>query len=598
MSDAALDATADALARHALAALPEAPTRADLAALAPPLGRLLSARLDAELDRATPASAWTDADATADATAAWRSAAEPTLHVPADRRQSVVERATVRALAHLVRPADTLAAVAFEGEAGPLPVGVALARIGAFGPYPYLVQIAERYIERKDLSHIDRAGLERLLRRIDRRMVSAFSADDWMALLQPLLDWVGPIGRPPGTVPAGLLRALFEAKGATALHDAMEEIDTVDAQTIYGLVATALAPDDAASVPQAPAATPTSAEGDLQEQTVQPDAASPLPPSEHVGDGLDTDGGEPSSSASDGGASPEAEQSPATVESTSPPLAPPGERSETDEPDASGLPDETPAEESPDPPADGHAPPVIGSRYATPEFDAVDDSDVIGSPRPLDPVESVRDAVAEPEETAPPAAPAAPDLDMDDVEQTDEGVPPPPSASAPDEDEPLWLRLAREQAGKPEPAAADEPDEDEPLWKRFAQSDLAERLPDLPAEGDETAPPDEILPQVPAAQQPLPTPPRAATPGLFLEDLEAKVLGEGAQERRDWYVANLFGGSPGEYHRTLKAIDAAGSYTDATAIISSEILRKRSVSPYTDCAVAFIDAVQAQFEGR
>ena len=599
MSDAALDATADALARRALAALPEAPTRADLAALAPPLGRLLSARLDAELDRAAPASAWVDADATAEARAAWRAAAEPTLRVPAGQRQSVVAQATGRALAHLVRPADTLAAVAFEGESGPLPIDRALARVRAFGPYPYLVQIAERYVERKELSHIDRAGLERLLRRIDRRMVSAFSADDWMTLLRPLLDWVGPSGRPPGTVPTGLLRALFQAKGATALADALDEVDSVDAATLHGLVTAAL--PEAASPPTAPApeAKPSTppAEGPPSEAS-EPPTTSETGPEDRASDGA---GQDEASSLQDRDevSEPESGAPDSTVWSTSAPLAPPAERQpspwEADEAEAHPDPPEAPeaAEEDPEPEAEveGHAPPVIGSRYATPEFDDVDDSDVLGPPRPLAPMEAVRDVIAEPEAEPEAAEDAPPHPPVLDVEPPAEAPSAPATASAPmpDDDEPLWQRLARERGQEPPPPPPDEPDEDEPLWKRFAQSDLAERLPESDA-ATETPPGSPTPPAVPAA--------RAATPGLFLEDLEAKVLGDGAQERRDWYVAELFGGSPGEYHRTLAAIDAAPTYTDATAVISSEVLRKRSISPYTDCAVAFIDAVQAQFEAR
>ena len=83
-----------------------------------------------------------------------------------------------------------------------------------------------------------------------------------------------------------------------------------------------------------------------------------------------------------------------------------------------------------------------------------------------------------------------------------------------------------------------------------------------------------------------------------LDTLETRVLGDGARERRDTFVAELFDGSPSAYHRTLDRIDRSASYTEATGIISSDILRAHSVNPYTESMVAFIDAVQDHFDRR
>ena len=562
MSDAALDATADALTRRALAALPETPSRTDVDALAPPLARVLAARLDAELDRATPTTDWVDAEATADAREAWREAARASLHLPAAVRDAEVEGAVRRALEHLIRPADTLAAVAFEGEAGALPVETVLSRIRAFGPYPYLAQITERYVERKDLTHLDRAGLERLLRRIDRRMVSAIGPDEWLMLLEPLVAWAGPAGHPPGTLPTALLRPLFQAKGATALHDALDEIDTVDPATLRGLLTSVLAPDPAPRLASEPGR--QTGESDRPAVPVPP----PQPESQPISDVP------PAPSAPD---APEAGPPEAGPPEASPPEADafeaePSEKREAGEPEAD--------DEAPDVPR----PPVIGSRYGSPEFEAPLDSVVLGAPRPVPPMDAVRDAVTEPAESAPtPPVVRVPAPDVPSMEP----VAPPDLGSAgepPPEEEPLWQRLARERGA--EPATPPEPaDEDVPLWKRFAQSDLAERLP------EPTAPPSDPPPGAPVPDDR----PSGAGPSS-LDELEARVLGAEASDRRAWYIDELFGGSPAEYHRTLAAIDRAASYTDATALISSEVLRKRRVNPYTDCAVAFIDAVQERFE--
>ena len=558
-------ATADALAHRALDALPATVGRADLDALAPPLGRLLEARLDQAVDQATAASPWVDTEdwRVASAQRAWRAAVEGAVRIPAAEREAEVRQAAHRALSHLVRPADTMAAVAFEGHAAPLPAHVALGRIRTFGPYPYLPQIAERYVERKGLGHIDRAGLERLLRRIDRRMVSTFGADDWLALLAPLIDWVGPAGSPPGTVPSALLRPLFLAKGADDLHDALDHTDAVDAGTLRSLVAETLSETSTLSGPSALAEPPA------------PAGAPAETPAAETGTGDRQPEPDPSDPASS--------ESSATHPSGSDPS------------------------EDPEP-----GPPVIGSRYGTPEFEPVHESEVLGPPRPVvtpdhatdgdqtetaGPMDDVRDAVARPSPEPPPHhAPLVPVLDLsppsappnDDAPAdavpgqsapADPGLAPPADENGPDEDdEPLWQRLARTQDAAPPPPG---PDEDTPLWKRFAQSDLAERLPDTVDDGDT---PVALSAGGPAAGS--------------LDGLEARVLGDGARERRDWFVAELFGGSDADYHRTLEAIDRAPTYTDATAVISAEVLRKRSVSPYTDGAVAFIDAVQAGFERR
>ncbi len=587
--------TADALARRALAALPAAVGRADLDALAPPVGRLLAGRLDAALDQATPASPWVSGDRVEAALDAWRQAARAAVRIPAGEREAEVRQATERALAHLVRPAETLAAVAFEHEDGPLPAAVALGRTRAFGPYPYLPQIAERYVERKGLDHVDRAGLERLLLRIDRRMVSAFGADDWLALLAPLFEWVGPVGRPAGAVPADLLRPLLRAKGADVLADALDGLDAVDAETLRTLFARVLpAPsqDAAEAIPEtAPASAPPpeTSEDDLSGAAGPEPPASALPESEQPAPSSSEDPDEAPSLDDEAQADPAREE--AGPSQPEPPASQP-------DADASAL-AETPG-------GDDFRPPVIGSRYGTPEFEGADESEVLGPPRPVsrgsreeDPMGEVREAVAD-EAPEPRSAPPVPVVDLPppdgpraplaadepDGPNTPGGADPEPADPEPDDqeepdDEPLWMRLAHGRSPEPQPAPPTEADEDTPLWKRFAQSDLAERLPD---------PDPPFLSGSPAADA-------SGAPGSP-DTLEARVLGADAHERRDWFVAELFGGSPDDYRETLGAIDRAPTYTEATAVISAEILRKRSVSPYTDCAVAFIDAVQARFERR
>ena len=242
-------------------------------------------------------------------------------------------------------------------------------------------------------------------------------------------------------------------------------------------------------------------------------------------------------------------------------------------------------------------------------------------------MDEVRDALAEPPESAgddvepvepPRPAPPVPDLGLPeplvptesprlgDAPVTPEPPPVQPETvrkTPPDDDEPLWKRLAREQGAPPLPAtpattAAPTPSDDEPLWKRFANSDLAARLPDPPAPPRSLA--DEIV-----ADEPNPDdgPDSTVTPSAGLQPdspeldaLERRVLGDTDRERRSWYLSKLFGGSPSAYHSTLTQIDQATTYTDATAIFSTEVLQRYQVSPFTDVAAAFIDDVQAQYE--
>ncbi|HEX8297927.1 MAG TPA: hypothetical protein VF594_02100, partial [Rubricoccaceae bacterium] len=239
--DHALGAAADALAQRILDRLPtlHAHTRDEIAALPTPIARVLLARLDARLDREAPApvSDWIDPDRATDAARAWRDAARSAARVPAPAWTAFLVDACRLAVSHLVRPAETLAAVAFEddGEAE-RPAALVVRRLAQFEPYPYLPDIAGRYVERKDLARLDRAGLESLLRRIDRRMVATFSADEWTDLLDPLVSLI----RPPG-VPGALLAAFFEAKGRDDIARTVDRSDVFTRERLHDHLAAALA---------------------------------------------------------------------------------------------------------------------------------------------------------------------------------------------------------------------------------------------------------------------------------------------------------------------------------------------------------------------
>lgn len=596
MSDAALDASADALAHRILRDLPaDRPrTRADLDRVPAPVARLLHARLDAQAEHAAafPASPWVDAesDGVREATRTWLSAIREAARFPADVWAPAVEQASRLALSHLVWPAETLAAYAFEGEGETLPTADALRRLQAFGVYPYLPEIAGRYVETKGLERIDRAGLERLLRRIDRRMVSAFGADEWMTLLGPFVDLVGLLGDPQGTIPTALLRPLFQAKDAEALAHHVEDTSTVSASELRSRIASTLAPA---------APDPATAAGAPAPPSEEPDPATDAPaPSEIAPD--DRVESDP----------PEADPVPEAVGPLPmvPVDAPPSPDAEAPLPDPAppeAIPAEADAEAAfwtsrpaPLPPPDEVAPPpVIGSRYNDPADAPVYDSDVLGDARVVEPA-------SEPALGAEPEGPSiifphlgvgaagsaltplgfaanapldAPDLPEPHALDTTE-----PSAPEADEAEPLWQRLARERGPVETPAPPDAPQDDAdadetPLWMRFVR----------PGDG-------------PAAEAPSP---EAAEPrpagARSLGALEADVLGlDATDERRAWFIEELFDGSADDYERTLAALAACRSYTEATQVVEREVFRAHRVNPFTDASVAFIDALQDRFTAR
>lgn len=255
MLDAPLNDAAEALARRLLQDIPprQPVAREALDGLPTPVARLLHRQLDARADReaASPVTPWIDADhpAIRDARSSWRDAARTAARVPAEVWEDTLAEAARDALAYLVEPAPALAASAFADADEPLPTPLVLDRLRALSPFPYLVEIVERYVEKKGLGHIDRDGLERLLQRIDHRMVAGFSADEWIALLDPLFELL------EDAVPAGLLSGAFETRGQHQLvADLAGEAVSQDALRAHLAHALATAPaPEATTKPPAPA---------------------------------------------------------------------------------------------------------------------------------------------------------------------------------------------------------------------------------------------------------------------------------------------------------------------------------------------------------
>ena len=503
-----IDAAAEALARRILVVFPAstARTRADVKRIQVPVARLVGAALDRQADRlaALPESDWLDARARdlPAAAGAWRQALRDAAQVPAAAWEEAVAQASRLALSHLVRPAETAAADAFADGPARLPIDAALARVRVFGAYGYLPEIAARYAERKGVADLDRAGLERLLRRIDRRMVEDFGPDEWIAMAGPLYDLLGPISEPPDSVGTGLLRAFFEAKGRhelartlvadaytrDALHARLSDVLPRDAAPPSAQTAPAT-PD----APPAPAPSPADSRGvagvapthveDAVTTPPTPPAEPELPHAPELEAMADTTAVEAPETEPEAPADTEE----ASTSDASPEVASPAYPADSaaEAPDPTALSDEAaPAEDAAQPgeraPATLDDVPPSALTDALADGDARDtDPPAAPASRPAAPPNPVDAILAEAEAT--PDEPAAPDADALATElpahhATETPPPQPEAVEAPTpERESVPPQPDAEAPGTPDaptpdapaPSGADADAAAEPLWKRM-----------------------------------------------------------------------------------------------------------------------------------
>ncbi len=605
-ADAALRDAADALARRVRERLPAAQAhgRAEIAALPAPLARVLLARLDAQVDRAAPppASDWLDADRALDAARAWRDAARKAGRVPAPAWTSFLSDGCLLALSHVVRPAETLAAVAFEDD-GPdeRPAVLLLARIAAVATSPILPEIAGRYVERKGIPRMDRAALESLLRRIDRRMAESFTADEWADAVTPLSVLAGSDG-----VPYALTVALFEAKGQPEMARAFAGRGRQTPDEIRALLASLLpappAPEPPA--PEPPAPEPLAPEAAPEPLAVVPDVPHDVDVPDYTAEADDAAG----------------PQHAVALPSADLPLDAPGSDDQDDAhdapdhapvigvpdvPHATDVPDLTPFADAPD---STSAPDIVD--VPTIDAPAMDDLTTTSplAPRPVEVIDSApptttdRDLDAWIGPSTPDVRPDRTPADRPDPlgplpeatapqEKPSMLAPRPPSPAPVDADTPLWQRYA------PAPAAA--PDAAPALWKRFMPRPAGP--PDAHLPSPPVAPPRPPLPPTPPPgpadvrpPEPRPTAPEDALSGL--DRLERAALGHPADDaRRALYIADLFGGSEADYGKTLVALARDASWTEASDTIARDVFRRHRVSPLSDAAVAFVDDVESRF---
>jgi hypothetical protein len=134
--------------------------------------------------------------------------------VPAALWEDVLENACEQTLSFLVHPARALPDLIFRDRSEDVSREEVFAVLDLFPAYPYFREVIEAYFERKSVERIDRPRFESLLRRIDRQMTADYDADDWIRLLQPLIDLIKDVPEFSRRVPVDLLRAFFVEKDA------------------------------------------------------------------------------------------------------------------------------------------------------------------------------------------------------------------------------------------------------------------------------------------------------------------------------------------------------------------------------------------------
>ncbi len=225
-------AVADSLFEHLIAAFP--PDRAyDRTAFERPpmptpvahfLSQTLQRRFDLEVDQlCTARSDWFAYDHP-DIEAAHKVLIVALLQharVPQAEWERTLNRAVHLTTSYLVRPVQTLTEFVFEEAQAPVPAPVVYRRLGYFSAYPYLRAAVEAYFERKGVEAVDRPRFTALLTRVDRQMAEGYDADQWLRLLEPLLNLFRRT--PDAGLPVALLRAFFVEKEVTKVVERIDE---------------------------------------------------------------------------------------------------------------------------------------------------------------------------------------------------------------------------------------------------------------------------------------------------------------------------------------------------------------------------------------
>ncbi|PEN11369.1 hypothetical protein CRI94_15125 [Longibacter salinarum] len=132
--------------------------------------------------------------------------------IPSDEWTGALQQACRYVTAYLLQPAPVLTDFVFGKRGEALPLDRIRWRMRFFQPYSYLQNAVEAYAKRKGVSEFDRSTFLRFLLKIDERLTSDYSREQWMDLLQPLLHLTETAtGR--AEIPIRPLQSFFEEKG-------------------------------------------------------------------------------------------------------------------------------------------------------------------------------------------------------------------------------------------------------------------------------------------------------------------------------------------------------------------------------------------------
>ncbi len=126
--------------------------------------------------------------------------------------KKVVGRAVGVHLAFLQEPARALAEFAFPADAHSLSSEDLQRRTGYFVDYPYMGKSVDAWLSQRGGQPLDRTAFESAMRHLDSRLTADYTADQWMDLMQPMVDLLQFAGIQPAGLPVVMVTGFFEAK--------------------------------------------------------------------------------------------------------------------------------------------------------------------------------------------------------------------------------------------------------------------------------------------------------------------------------------------------------------------------------------------------
>ncbi|HHP7239634.1 hypothetical protein [Longibacter sp.] len=152
--------------------------------------------------------------------------------IPEEEWTGALQQACRYVSAYLLQPTPVLTDFVFGKQTGALPLDRIRWRMQFFEAYTYLQNAVEAYAERKNLEAFDRSTFQRFLLKIDQRLTSEYTREQWMDLLQPLLHLTQTAtGR--DEVPIQPMQGFFQDKGHDRALRRLQQLEA-DGQSRIG----------------------------------------------------------------------------------------------------------------------------------------------------------------------------------------------------------------------------------------------------------------------------------------------------------------------------------------------------------------------------